>query len=104
MKIELFHDTNFQNNIINKHQCNFLYGPFVHAGTIEAETIEEAYYLSQNSNYLWITNKAVQATGLSNRSTMIGDVMVFKDTFYVIHRIGFREISLEEMTHFNLTK
>lgn len=56
--------------------------PRSYAGTVYAESLDDAYMKSQNFNGIWNTADPF-------RSTSIGDVIVDGDTSYMVMPVGF---------------
>jgi len=75
------------------------------AAVVETFDLDEAYKLTNNIDTPWPANEGVEATGLSLRSTSVGDVLVKGMTYYVVESEGYRELtdteacSLKDTTH-----
>jgi hypothetical protein len=68
---------------------------FVEVATVEADTVEDVYRLSQNIEDSWLTNPGVTpAKGVTRaRSTSVGDVIEDDSLgFFAVQSFGFRSI------------
>lgn len=62
--------------------------PRKYAGIVEANSMEEAFQLSQNIEEPWNTVHPC-------RSTSVGDVIQEDDKLYMVCNVGFKELTLE---------
>lgn len=67
------------------------------AASIDTDDPTIAYQFTNNIDKLWGENQGVKATGLSQRSTSVGDIFEFKDGIYlIVETFGYRALSREE--------
>jgi len=75
-----------------------VYQPRIYVGFVQATSIEQAYFLSQNQEELW--NKDfiphVWDKDAPCRSTSVGDVIQDDDKFFMVCGTGFKELVHEE--------
>lgn len=91
--------TVYHNDQFTSHMFNPTFNPGIcrNAAAVQTNSLDEAYQLTNNIDQHWTENQGVKASGLSLRSTSVGDVLEHDDHFYVVEACGFRELSREEI-------
>ena len=76
---------------------------FVKAATIQllhhekpTDALNRAYRMTQNDDYPWTNKKSIISTGLSGRSTSVGDVIMVDDKVYRCMPVGWEEVKTSE--------
>jgi hypothetical protein len=59
---------------------------------ISVYDLNQAYYLTQNIDNDWTENSLVDTLVDRCRSTMVGDIFMFRGTMYMVDQIGFTEM------------
>lgn len=64
---------------------------------VDTNMLEEAFKLTNNIEEEWTKNQKVFTKFFNQRSTSVGDLMLFRDTFYAVDNIGFKMIYKDEL-------
>lgn len=66
---------------------------YVEVGTVDTDSLDEAYALTQNVESFWGLNNKTAAKFLQCRSTSVGDVIKTSEgKFFMVANFGFEEI------------
>jgi hypothetical protein len=70
---------------------------YVKVAEVEAQTLDEAYFLTNTIDHDWQENDHVTAArpGQPERSTSVGDVIVLGDHAWMVDSAGFSEVTFE---------
>lgn len=98
MRYEVYHantrDTRFEHN--PSGWVNRKDGDYIHVATVEADSLQEVYRLTNHIETDWQQNPGVTPIGNRNRSTSVGDVIVdSEDKESMVASFGFTEIGVE---------
>lgn len=94
--IKVFHNAKFMDYYLNKDALKNT--STVLAATVKTNDLEEAFRLTNHINNDWQENEGVTSSGLSRRSTSVGDILVEDSKYHVVESCGFRELSAEEVS------
>lgn len=87
--ITVYHNSNFAKDSYDEEVT----GTITKVATIESNSLEEAFELTQNLAQPWTKNERVKAEAEIFRSTSAGDVMELDNLFYFVADFGFKQIS-----------
>lgn len=71
-------------------------GFFECVAVVETDNLQEAFQLTNTIDKPWIENEKVKAFKPRLRSTSVGDVFKYKETFFVVESSGFKQLTNEE--------
>lgn len=104
MKYQVYHNPDFLKRLLDTEDMSGTKA--VLAATVEGDTLEDAYRLTNNIDYAWTKNPEVTSSGNSLRSTSVGDIIreVGSNKTFVVECAGHRELGRAEAAAITLLK
>jgi hypothetical protein len=89
--IHIWHYTgNCQPRTVTEARAKF--SMYQHVASIAVDCLDTAYRFSQHIDHDWTKHNSVTSIVDQCRSTMVGDIFMFRGTMYMVDRIGFTEM------------
>ena len=70
---------------------------YIEVAIVDTNMLEEAFKLTNNIEEEWTKNQKVFTKCFNQRSTSVGDLMLFRNTLYAVDNIGFKTIYKDEL-------
>lgn len=95
--ITVYHNSKFLDYTFDQTNSTLEMGVFGQVATVDTESLEEAYRLTNNIDASWIHNPNVDPTyNQDQRSTSVGDLLRDSQAdYYVVESDGFRKLNNE---------
>lgn len=95
--ITVYHNSKFLDYTFDQTNSTLKTGVFELVATVDTESLDEAYQLTNNIDNSWITNPGVDPLyAQDKRSTSVGDLLRDgQGDYYVVESAGFRKLNFE---------
>lgn len=93
--ITVYHNKKFTDYTFRKNVGSIPKRLLRKVATVDTDSLEEAFRLTNNIDHSWTKNKEVTAIEPKLRSSSVGDVFEKGDKIFMIASCGFNEIKVE---------